>query len=74
METMKYTGLIFLSVVILPFLVTSAFAAAQNVTPSQAPLTSTQPGIIAVIGAVATVLFFVLLYKMKERNSQNHLT
>jgi len=40
---------------------------AQNATPSQAPLNSTQPGIIALIGVAAAVLFFVLLYKMKNK-------
>jgi len=71
METMIRRALITLAVAISIFFVAAPFAAAQNATPAQAPLQSTQPAIVAAIGAAAAVLFFVLLYKMKTESADS---
>jgi len=66
---MKRSKLPILAAVILECLAALPFAVAQNATPAQAPLQSTQPAIVAAIGAAAAVLFFVLLYKMKTKSA-----
>lgn len=72
-KTMKNLALTVLTAAIVLCFLTSSFASAQNENSSQAPLNSTQPEIIAAIGAAATLLFFVLLYKMKKKDSENHV-
>jgi len=68
---MKRRALIVLALAILMFLNAVPFAGSQNATPAQAPLQSTQPAIVAAIGAAAAVLFFVLLYKMKTESADS---